>query len=279
MTAALASGRAICDNATPSKREKFVMPLTKALGQFVADLSPNRLPEGAVQVAQLGFIDCIGTMIAGRNEDCVKILKQVLNPSDGPSTLVFGTDKSPAPEVAWINGVAAHALDYDDVALRGHPVHRAGAGHPRRGRGAWFVRRRHDRRLRRRLRDLGGAVPPRQRAAAQEGLAPHRPVRRGRRRGGVRLAAPAGPRQGGAGDRAGRLAKRRPDGEFRHHDETVPCRQVGACRHHGGAPGRGRIHRQHRRAGTSAGVPQRHLAGGQSRSRQRAEAGRGIGRS
>lgn len=97
------------------------MPLTKALGQFVADLSPNRLPEGAVKTAQLGFIDCIGTMIAGRNEDCVKILKQVLAPADGPSTLTFGKQKSPAPEAAWINGTAAHALDYDDVGLRGHP--------------------------------------------------------------------------------------------------------------------------------------------------------------
>jgi 2-methylcitrate dehydratase PrpD len=97
------------------------MKLTKALGQFVADLSPNRLPEDAVKTAQLGFIDCIGTMIAGRNEDCVKILRQVLSPGDGPATLVFSADKSPAPEAAWINGVAAHALDYDDVALRGHP--------------------------------------------------------------------------------------------------------------------------------------------------------------
>ena len=34
---------------------------------------------------------------------------------------MFGTDKSPAPEAAWINGTAAHALDYDDVGLRGHP--------------------------------------------------------------------------------------------------------------------------------------------------------------
>src|SRR5580698_978265 len=97
------------------------MPLTKALGQFVADLSPNRLPEDAVRVAQLGFIDCIGTMIAGRNEDCVKILRQVLAPADGPATLTFSKDKSTAPEAAWINGTAAHALDYDDVALRGHP--------------------------------------------------------------------------------------------------------------------------------------------------------------
>jgi 2-methylcitrate dehydratase PrpD len=97
------------------------MALTKALGQFVADLSPNRLPEDAVRVAQLGFIDCIGTMIAGRNEDCVKILRQVLAPADGPATLTFSKDKSTAPEAAWINGTAAHALDYDDVALRGHP--------------------------------------------------------------------------------------------------------------------------------------------------------------
>ena len=48
------------------------MSLTKTLGQFVADLSPNRLPEGAERIARLGFIDCIGTMIAGRREDCVR---------------------------------------------------------------------------------------------------------------------------------------------------------------------------------------------------------------
>ena len=33
------------------------MPLTKDLGQFVADLSPNRLPEEAVRVARMGIID------------------------------------------------------------------------------------------------------------------------------------------------------------------------------------------------------------------------------
>ena len=63
--------------------EERVMPLTKELGQFVADLSPNRLPEEAVRVARMGFIDCIGTMIAGRNEDCVRIMKQVLSPPTG----------------------------------------------------------------------------------------------------------------------------------------------------------------------------------------------------
>ena len=97
------------------------MSLTKDLGQFVADLSPNKLPEGAASVARLGFIDCIGTMIAGRREECVQILKKVLDAADGPATLTFGKEKSTAPEAAWINGTAAHALDYDDVGLRGHP--------------------------------------------------------------------------------------------------------------------------------------------------------------
>jgi len=97
------------------------MSLTKTLGQFIADLSPNRLPEEAVRVARLGFIDCIGTMIAGRREDCVRIMREVLAPADGPATLTFGKEKSTAPEAAWINGTAAHALDYDDVGLRGHP--------------------------------------------------------------------------------------------------------------------------------------------------------------
>lgn len=97
------------------------MPLTRELGQFVADLSPNRLPEDAVRTARLGFIDSIGTMIAGRREDCVRIMTDVMAPGAGPATLTFSPRKGPAPEAAWINGTAAHALDYDDVGLRGHP--------------------------------------------------------------------------------------------------------------------------------------------------------------
>jgi 2-methylcitrate dehydratase PrpD len=95
--------------------------LTQQLGRFIADLSPNRLPEEAVRVAKMGFIDCIGTMIAGRKEDSVRIMTEVLAPGAGHATITFGDRKGPAPEVAWINGTAAHALDYDDVGLRGHP--------------------------------------------------------------------------------------------------------------------------------------------------------------
>ena len=95
--------------------------LTQDLGRFIADLSPNHLPDEVLRVARMGFIDCIGTMIAGRGEDSVRIMTEVLAPADGRATLTFGARKGPAPEIAWINGTAAHALDYDDVGLRGHP--------------------------------------------------------------------------------------------------------------------------------------------------------------
>ncbi len=113
------------------------MTPTKALGQFVADLSPNRLPDEAVRVARMGFIDTVGTTNAGRNEDSVRILTETPDPAVCPATLTFGSRKAPAPEAAWIDGAAAHALDDDDVALtnrrtlQGQPVARA-PGHPSR---------------------------------------------------------------------------------------------------------------------------------------------------
>ena len=68
-----------------------------------------------------GFADCVGTMIAGSVEDPPKILLQALAPPAGDVNLYLVGPRVPAPEAAWINGTAAHALDYDDVALRGHP--------------------------------------------------------------------------------------------------------------------------------------------------------------
>ena len=95
--------------------------LTAELGRFVADLSPNRVPDAALRIARMGFTDCVGTMIAGRGEEPVRLLREVLHPAPGPATLCFTEAGAGSPDAAWVNGTAAHALDYDDVALRGHP--------------------------------------------------------------------------------------------------------------------------------------------------------------
>jgi len=97
------------------------MPLTSDLGGFVADLSFQQLPPEAIDVARTGFIDTIATMIAGSRDEAPQLLKKALSPPPGKATLYFTGETAPAPEAAWINGTAAHALDYDDVAVRGHP--------------------------------------------------------------------------------------------------------------------------------------------------------------
>jgi 2-methylcitrate dehydratase PrpD len=96
------------------------MSLTCSLGQFVADLSPQQIPTQAIDVARTGFIDCIGVMIAGREEDATRLLRQVLAPTGGEATLCFSESKADAPQAAWINGTASHALDFDDAVLRSH---------------------------------------------------------------------------------------------------------------------------------------------------------------
>jgi 2-methylcitrate dehydratase PrpD len=97
------------------------MALTRDLGRFVADVSFERLPAKAVDVARVGFIDCIATMIAGAGDQAPQLLRNALRPGHGDASLYFSGETAPAPEAAWINGTAGHALDYDDVALRGHP--------------------------------------------------------------------------------------------------------------------------------------------------------------
>lgn len=96
-------------------------PITRILGEFVSALRYEQIPADALPVIHIGFTDCIGVMIAGRDEPPPQLLKSVLAPAPGAATLLFGQGTASAPDAAWINGAAAHALDYDDVALRGHP--------------------------------------------------------------------------------------------------------------------------------------------------------------
>ncbi len=102
----------------------MTQPLTAAYGAFIAQLKYKALPQAVVSVARQGFTDCTGVMLAGSREPVTAAIERVLradNP-DGPAHLYFSSKRTSAPAAAWINGTAAHALDYDDVALKGsHP--------------------------------------------------------------------------------------------------------------------------------------------------------------
>jgi 2-methylcitrate dehydratase PrpD len=96
------------------------MPLTQDLGRFAAGLTFDALPAEAVEVARTGFTDTVATMIAGAHDPAPQVLRRGLAPALGPASLYFSGETATAPEAAWINGTAGHALDYDDVGCRGH---------------------------------------------------------------------------------------------------------------------------------------------------------------
>jgi 2-methylcitrate dehydratase PrpD len=71
------------------------------------------------------FVDTIGVALAGIIEDGPRILMRVpgVATTDGPALIHGTTRRTSVLDAALVNGVAAHALDFDDVAgsLGGHP--------------------------------------------------------------------------------------------------------------------------------------------------------------
>jgi 2-methylcitrate dehydratase PrpD len=97
--------------------------LTSDIAKFVASISASAVPERCNFGARIGMLDCVGTMIAGANEEAVRLVAQIVpayTGNDGAPEIPGGRNLS-AGDAALVNGVAAHVLDYDDVGMDGHP--------------------------------------------------------------------------------------------------------------------------------------------------------------
>lgn len=100
--------------------------LTQDLAQLAAGMTLQAIPEEARRIAKSGFADTSAVMIAGAGEPAVGIVARTLggpvagNGAESASLLPRG-GKRWVENAVLINGVAAHVLDYDDVALDGHP--------------------------------------------------------------------------------------------------------------------------------------------------------------
>ena len=96
--------------------------LTRQLAEFASSLEFKNVPAEAAATAKRGFIDCVGVMFAGRNEPVARAVREVLVSGFPPeSHFLFSNEKTRSSEAALINATAAHALDYDDVGIDGHP--------------------------------------------------------------------------------------------------------------------------------------------------------------
>ncbi len=90
------------------------MTLTLELGKLIADAHNQPISDKTLHQAALTLADTVGVMLAGRREKAVTQLAQTQRCLAG--------EASP-DSLAWAlrAGTAAHALDYDNVALGGHP--------------------------------------------------------------------------------------------------------------------------------------------------------------
>jgi 2-methylcitrate dehydratase PrpD len=95
------------------------MGLTAEIGAFLADMRRMPLPPETLEPVRAGFTDCIAVMIAGRDEPVSRIVAASVGAAVHSDRVLL--DGIAAPDAALSYGTAAHALDYDDTGLSGHP--------------------------------------------------------------------------------------------------------------------------------------------------------------
>src|SRR6202140_1672929 len=89
--------------------------LTAWMSEFVAAGAP---PGAARERAAVAVCDTIGVALAGAHEPAAQMVRAMVTAdSHGPCRIVGTADRAGAGEAALANGVAAHALDYDDMCF------------------------------------------------------------------------------------------------------------------------------------------------------------------
>ncbi len=95
------------------------MGLTQEVARFVARTRYRDVPLDVVRLARGFVLDGIGVALAGSTDECSRIVQAQIRQMGGKGeATVLGTALSvPLAKAALANGVAAHAMDYDDTQL------------------------------------------------------------------------------------------------------------------------------------------------------------------
>jgi 2-methylcitrate dehydratase PrpD len=93
---------------------------------FARSVSYDDLPEKAIEIAKLALIDYLGVTLAGSTQPVSRLIQEYARMnSTRCEARVIGTDIVVSRNLAALaNGVAGHALDYDDCnsSVFGHPT-------------------------------------------------------------------------------------------------------------------------------------------------------------
>lgn len=95
--------------------------VTTEVVDFVLDLKWGDVPAASLTIAKEHILDTFGVTLAGSGETCAKIVRETLVTGDGSASVIGTTQRRPPYLAALANGVASHALDYDDTQLSTSP--------------------------------------------------------------------------------------------------------------------------------------------------------------
>lgn len=99
--------------------------ITEHLARFTVETGYDALPDVAIREAKKLILDCVGVALAGSKEPAAAMASRFIQEAGGsPQASVIGQGfRTSAPNAALANGVAAHALDFDDTSwtMVGHP--------------------------------------------------------------------------------------------------------------------------------------------------------------
>ena len=95
------------------------MGTTETLARYAVETRLSDIPRHIVDTAKLRILDTVGVMIGGSVEPCTRMAVDVVEESGGnPEANIAGYRlRTSRINAAFANGVAAHALDYDDIPL------------------------------------------------------------------------------------------------------------------------------------------------------------------
>ena len=95
------------------------MALTQEVASFVARTRYRALPKEVVTLARSFILDGLGVALAGSTDECSRIVQAHTRQmrAKEESTVLGANFSAPAPKAALANGVAGHAMDYDDTQL------------------------------------------------------------------------------------------------------------------------------------------------------------------
>src|SRR5204863_3448638 len=94
---------------------------TLATANFVVGMRYEALSAKAIEWAKTAVLDCLGVAVAGSREESSRIVARIAR-EDGAAqeaTVIGHGFKSSSAQAAFVNGISAHATDFDHSFIVG----------------------------------------------------------------------------------------------------------------------------------------------------------------